>query len=482
MSTEKNLNNKIKIATKWSAITEILSKLVSPMTSMILARLLTPEAFGIVATLTMVVSFVEIFTDAGFQKYIIQHKFENDVDKDESTNVAFWSNFVMSMIIWGGIALFRDPLASLVGNPGLGYVLVIACVSIPLCAFSSIQMARYKRSLDFKTLFRVRIAGIVVPIFVTIPLAFWLRNFWALVIGNITSNCINAILLTYYSQWKPEFFFSKTKFREMISFSVWSMFEQVSIWLTSYIDAFIVGTMLSQYYLGIYRTSVSIVGQIVALITAVTTPVLFSSLSKLQDDQDEFLRLFFKFQKLVGLLVIPLGVGIFLFRNFITDIFLGDQWREAAYFIGLWGLTSSITIVLSHYSSEVYRAKGKPKLSVLAQVLHIVVLCPTVYIAVNYGFSVLCTVRALVRLELIGVNLIIMYVLMKMPLKRMFTNIFPSCIASCSMMFILFFPESSSIIYSISYILFAVLLYVVVIMFFPQERAILLNLKTLIKK
>ena len=482
MAKDNSLNNRIKIATKWSAITEILAKLISPLTSMVLARLLTPEAFGIVATLTMVITFAEIFTDAGFQKYIIQHKFKNEIDKEDSTNVAFWSNFVMSMIIWGGIALFRDPLAELVGNPGLGYVLVIACVSIPLCAFSSIQMARYKRDLDFRTLFRVRVVGVLVPLFVTIPLAFYMRNFWALVIGTITANCINAILLTYYSKWKPKFFFSKIKFKEMFSFSMWSMFEQVTIWLTSYVDAFIVGTMLSQYYLGIYRTSVSVVGQIVALITAVTTPVLFSSLSKLQDDREEFLRLFFKFQKFVGLLVMPLGVGIFIFRKLITDFFLGDQWGEAAYFIGLWGLTSSITIVLSHYSSEVYRAKGKPKLSVLAQVLHIVVLCPAVLIAIDYGFYILCTVRAIVRLELIAVNLIIMYLLMKMPIGKMFSNILPSCIASCAMMIVLFLPEPSGLFQNIFYVMLDVILYVAVIMFFPQEKSILLNIKTIIKK
>ena len=78
MSNENSLNNRVKTATKWSAVTEILSKLVSPLTNMVLARLLTPEAFGIVATLTMVISFAEIFTDAGFQKYIIQHKFDNE--------------------------------------------------------------------------------------------------------------------------------------------------------------------------------------------------------------------------------------------------------------------------------------------------------------------------------------------------------------------------------------------------------------------
>ena len=129
---------------------------------MVLARLLTPEAFGVVTTLTMIITFAELFTDAGFQKYLVQHEFIGDTDREQSTNVAFWSNFVLSLFIWGIIAVFAEPWATLVGSPGVGNVLIIACISIPLAAFSSIQMALYRRDLDFKTLFKVRIVSILI--------------------------------------------------------------------------------------------------------------------------------------------------------------------------------------------------------------------------------------------------------------------------------------------------------------------------------
>lgn len=433
-----NNTNKILSATKWSTITEIVAKLITPITSVVLARLLTPEAFGVVTTLTMVITFAEIFTDAGFQKYLIQHEFVDDTDREQSTNVAFWSNLIMSLAIWAIIAVFADPLAAMVGNPGLGHVLIIACVSIPLAAFSSIQMALYKRDLDFKTLFKVRIAGVCIPLLVTVPLAFYLRSYWALVIGTIVSNAANAILLTVYSKWKPRFYYSFLKLKEMFSFSAWSVVEAVSIWLTGYVDIFIIGVYLNEYYLGLYKTSMTVVGQIMGLITAATTPILFSSLSRLQTDEQAFQTLFFKFQKLVGLLVIPLGVGIFCYSDLITKILLGNQWLEASSFIGLWGLTSAVTIVLSHYSSEVYRAKGRPRLSVLAQALHIVVLLPAVLIAVKYGFETLIVTRALVRLELILVNLVIMYIVVKISPWKMFKNISYSIFSSMIMAVVAF--------------------------------------------
>ncbi len=478
----ESLNKKVKTATKWSTLGEVAAKLVTPISSMVLARLLTPDAFGVVTTLAMIITFAEIFTDAGFQKYLVQHEFKGRQDFDESTNVAFWSNLIMSLVIWGIIALFSAPLAAIVGNPGLGHVLVIACVSIPLEAFSSIQMALFKRDLDFKTLAKVRIVSTLIPLLVTVPLAFWLRSYWALVIGTITVNLVNAVLLTVYSKWKPRFFYCFKKLKEMLSFTIWSMFEAVSIWLTNYVDVFIVGTMLSQYYLGLYKTSSTLVGQIMGLITAITTPILFSALSRLQNDENEFQHLFYRFQKLVGILIIPLGVGIFIFKDLVTELLLGSQWSEAAGFVGLWGLTSAVTIVLSHYSSEVYRAKGKPKLSVLAQVLHIIVLWPTVLIAVKYGFETLYIARSLVRFELITVNLCIIGLIIKMPVGRMFTNIMPSCIAAVAMFIVVLLPQSNSLALYILYAFIAALIYIGVIMFFPEERKLLFELPKMIMK
>lgn len=475
------LNNKILNATKWSTITEIIAKLITPITSIILARLLAPEAFGVVATLAMIISFAEIFTDAGFQKYLIQHEFKNEDDRIKSTNVAFWSNLSMSLIIWGIIGIYSEKLSVLVGNPGLGNVLTIACISIPLTAFSSIQMALYKRNLDYKTLFRVRLTGICVPLVTTIPLAFLLKSYWALVIGTITSNIANAFLLTIYSSWKPQLYFSFLKLKEMLSFSIWSMIEAISIWLTSYIDIFVIGIYLNEYYLGLYKTSMTVVGQITGLVISATTPILFSSLSRLQNDENSFKNLFFKFQKTISILIIPMGVGIFCYSDYITRILLGNQWMEASHFIGLWGLTSAITIVISHYSSEVYRAKGRPKLSVLSQFLHIIVLCPALLISVKYGFEVLCTTRALIRFELILVNVIIMYIYIKISIKQILYNIYPSIVASIIMSSIAFILSNigNSILWQTFSIIACIISYTITIYYFPNEKYII---KTLIQK
>lgn len=474
------LSNKVAKATKWSAYAEIIGKLVGPITTMVLARVLTPEAFGVVTTLTMIIAFAEIFTDAGFQRYIIQHEFESDEDKDKSINVAFWSNLIMSLLLWGLIAIFAEPLATLVGNPGLGIVLVVACASIPLEAFSSIQMAVFKRSLDFKSLFYRRLVAVAIPLFITIPLALWLRSYWALVFGTIAVNLSNAIILTLQSPWKPRFYYSFARLNDMLSFSVWSMFDAILIWATNYIEIFFIGCMLSAYYLGIYKTSMTTVTQFTSVITSAILPVIMPALSRTQHDYAAMREILLKIQKYLGILLLPIGFCILMFSQLITDILLGSQWQEAVPFIGIWGLMEVITVVFQRICSNIFPAIGKPRISVTVQVLHLVVLIPAVYISIGYGFSVLFYTRAFVRLQLVAVCSLFAYWTIKLSFTSMLKNLIPEFLACVSMCLVAAFllGINRSMVCSVLWIILSACMYVCVLYLFPQERVIIKGLKS----
>ena len=394
----KSIDKKIGQATKWSSITEIMAKLVAPISSMVLARLLVPEMYGVVASVNMVISFSELFTDAGFQKYLIQHEFENEEDLTKATNVAFWTNLIISFIAWGLIILFASPIAKLVGNPGKEFVLCVSCVSIPLAALSSIQNARFKREMDFKTLFSVRLVAILVPFFVTIPLAFITRNYWSLVIGTIVINIANAVVLTVRSKWKPKFYYNAKVLKTMLSFSLWSMAESILAWLINWGDTFIVGLYLSQHFLGLYKTSMTTVNQIIGIISAATVPVMLTALSRLQNDELKFKETYYKFNFLTSILLLPMGAGMYIYRNLICSIMLGPAWSEAANFMGIWGLISAVAILYNSYNGNVLISKGKPQISVIVQVVQIAFIVPAVYYSVKISYDCLVYTRALVRL------------------------------------------------------------------------------------
>ena len=476
--------NKVRNATKWSSITEIVAKLINPITSMVLARLLTPEAFGVVATISIVITFSEIFTDAGFQKYLIQHEFKDDNERSQHTSVAFWSNLFVSSLIWLLIAIFRNNLAEIVGCSGLGNVLTIACISIPLAGFSSIQSALFKRDFDFKTLFFVRMAALLVPLVITIPLAIIYRNYWALIIGTISSNVVNAVILTSKSKWKPSFYYNFNQLREMLSFTIWTIAESVLVWLTLYLDLFIVGKVLDSYYLGLYRTSISIVNQITNIVVGILVPVLFSALSRCQDDTQSFNNTFFKFQKIAAFLIFPMSVGIYVFSDLVTSIMLGGQWGDAASFIGLWGLLNAPVLVFSTFASEAYRAKGKPNIASLSQVLHLIVVVPVVIICIQYGFEALYIGRSLVRIEAVLVNIILIAVCIGMSPLKMLTNIAPITIASAIMGISGYVLRilSEGLIWQFVTIFICMVIYFGLTCLVPSERENLRELISIVKK
>lgn len=464
-------------SSKWSLLTEIIAKLIPPVTNMILARLLAPEAFGLVATITMVTSFAEIFADAGFQKYLVQHDFADEKDLDNSTNVAFWSNLSVSFVLWALIILFRDGLASAVGSEGLGTGIAVAAASIPVMSFSSIQMARYRRAMDFKSIFFARLVGIFLPLLVTVPLSFVLRNYWALIIGNLTVGFANAIFLTVRSKWKPRFFFEFARLREMMAFSVWALIERLLGWANLNIGIFIVGVFLSEYHLGLYKTSMAYVNQVLDIIVNSLSPVLLSALSRMKAEKEDVRLFFYSFEDKVAMFVIPMGIGIFVYRELFTTMLLGSQWTEAVGFIGLWALMRSILIVFGMFATDVCMSVGKPLYAVIGQVLTLCCLLPVLIISVPYGYTVLYIARSMVVLASVVVYSVIM---------KLAADISPLKIAGLSMPYFFaaflmgvvgwrFQQISNSVIWQLFTVLVCVIFYFAILFAIPRTRKTLLT-------
>lgn len=433
MQASKDLSKEISNATKWSVITNIVRKLITPVTNMVLARLLAPDVFGVVASISMVISFAEMFSDAGFQKYLVQHEFDDESKLFKSANVAFWTNLAIALSLWFEIAFFRRSIAKLVGSGGYEIHLVVAALSIPLVSFSSIQQALYARSFNFKGLFFPRLMNSLIPVIVTIPLAFFTRNCWSLIIGTLISNLSDAVLLTAKSKWKPSFGYSLRELKRMLSFSIWTIFESCSIWLTINIDIFLLGRVLSSYHLGLYKTSITSVNQISTLITTTIIPVLFAGLSRYQNNPEKYRETFYSFQRKCAIILIPMSIGIFLYGDVVTWFLLGNQWMEAQTFISLIGLMQAFTVLYANFASEVYRSMGEPKVSFVVQMLYIVCIICGVNLGAKKEFVELCVIRALLMIVFIIIHLFALVTRYHMNLGIMIKNIASPLLASLLM-------------------------------------------------
>lgn len=469
------MDTKVVAAAKWSLITEVLAKLITPVTNIILAHILAPTAFGILATIMMVISFAEMLADAGFQKFLVQYEFESEDEKQKNVSVAFISNIVLAIVLWLVIIIWRDELAILVGNEGLGFPLAIMGAMLPLGAFSSIQMAMYRRSFNFKFLLSIRMITIITPLFISIPMALAGFDYWSLIAGLLAAHLFTAIALCVRQEKLISIYFSSTVFQKMFSFSAWSLAEAFSIWLTAWVDTFIISHFLDAYYLGLYKMPTAIVTTIMAIATSSMAPVLFSALSRHQHNQVEFEKTFLTFQRYMALFLVPLGVGMFVYQDFIVEILLGPQWKLAGIVLGSWALSSSLVTAISYLISEAFRAKGMPNISFLAQMAHLFVLIPVIYICVQYDFTTFVYARSIVRVQMIAVLLYLLAIYVGMNAWLVIRNIKSYIIASAVVgtgSYVLLHLHNS-MIWTIFCICISLILYLVVLYLFPTERIIL---------
>lgn len=469
------MDTKVVAAAKWSLVTEVLAKLITPVTNIILAHILAPTAFGILATIMMVISFAEMLADAGFQKFLVQYEFESEDEKQKNVSVAFISNIVLAIVLWLVIIIWRDELAILVGNEGLGFPLAIMGAMLPLGAFSSIQMAMYRRSFNFKFLLSIRMITIITPLFISIPMALAGFDYWSLIAGLLAAHLFTAIALCIRQEKLISIYFSSTVFRKMFSFSAWSLAEAFSIWLTAWVDTFIISHFLDAYYLGLYKMPTAIVTTIMAIATSSMAPVLFSALSRHQHNQVEFEKTFLTFQRYMALFLVPLGVGMFVYQDFIVEILLGPQWKLAGIVLGSWALSSSLVTAISYLISEAFRAKGMPNISFLAQMAHLFVLIPVIYVCVQYDFTTFVYARSIVRVQMIAVLLYLLAIYVGMNAWLVIRNIKSYIIASAVVgtgSYVLLHLHNS-MIWTIFCICISLILYLVVLYLFPTERIIL---------
>ena len=348
----------------------------------------------------------------------------------------------MSLIIWGIIIAFRYPIASLVGSPGLETAIVVACAAIPIAAFSSIQSAIYKRNLNFRIPFIVRMIGLGVTFFITIPLAFWLRSYWALIISSLIQGLVAAVTLTLYSDWKPRLYYSFRRLKGMFGFSIWITIDQFLSWTNNYLDLFIAGKKFNQHTLGIYKTSINASNKMLGIFSKSFIPMLLPTYSKLQNDIPQLRSTILKMQKYFGVILLPIGFTIFLYSDLITKIFLGNQWLEAAPLIGIWGVVHTFSLVINRFCSNAYTAINKPHISVILSAMFAIVTIPTIIISSKYGFQTMFVARALTKLWLLSLHLVTIFMLIRLSPFKIIGNILPELIG-CGIMVIITYSLSS---------------------------------------
>ena len=369
--------NEVKIAShksiKWSFFGELFSKIATPISAMILARLLTPEIYGITTAVSIVITFCETVLENGFSKYIIQHNFKNDDEYYKSIRLLMSFSFLVSLLFCAAIFFLRYPLSSAIGNAGYELSLFVSCLQIPFAALNAMLVSHLKRSFRFNKLFIVRVFFCIVPFCVTIPLAFFGFGYWSLIIGTISSQIVQFIVLAIVVRTKLFPYFNFRLFLNIFKKAAPMVFESLIIWLCTWTSTIIATRFFDNYVVGLIKVSNSTVNSIFSLFSATFISVLFPTLSRLRDNEKEFENCFFDIQKSALSILLPLGIGSFLFSKLLTQVMLGSQWSEASFIIAVFSLAKPLTCCFNFFLSEVFRSKGHFYSSILYQIAILII-------------------------------------------------------------------------------------------------------------
>lgn len=475
----------IKKAVKWSMICEIIAKIIAPITTIVLARLLSQEVFGIVASLTAITTLADLLADAGFNAYIIQHQFANDKEKIDVYNICFWSNLIISLFLFGVIACNRDVFSMLVGAEGYGNVLIIASLVIPLVSVSSVEMAIMKRDLNFKSLGLIKVTSKIIPFVTTIPFALLGFGFWSLILGSLIGEAVGCILCLMFSGFLPSFSYNTNYLGRIFSFSSWAYIESILEWLLFNVPVLVLASVYGISELGVFKVGLNVINQITSSIYALYSNVYKSAISREQNNIEGFRTIFLTFQKYASLVSLPLGIGVLLYRNLVTTILLGSQWGEASVIVGIWGVMATLSISYGNFYSDAIRAKGYPKILVVIDFIYLFFIVLLLVNAYSINFVSFCIVFCLLKgiqpLLQIAFGRVICQVDFLMVLKNSYPQIFASLVMG-GMIWLLRF-DALDFAGSLMSIVFCVVIYFSVFFVLSPERALYKNyLCRLIKK
>ncbi len=410
-SSAQELKNSAIKALKWSFFTEMIFKIIPPLATIILARVLIPRDFGIFAVAMVVTSFAQLLQDFGLGSALIQR----EVNVKKSASVIFWTNTFLGIILYF-VIFFLSPLASIFFNePVLTKILRVLALQIVFISLGAAHIALLRRNFQFKKVFFSTIGSTSATGVTSVTLALMGYGVWALIFGALAGSVCQMFLLWKLSQWSPELTFDFKLLKELFVFGRWILVDLFFVWIISQGEIIAIGRFLGLADAGIYRLAFTLVLLVFGSVFNPLYSTLYSYFSRLQNNKGDLKIVLSKFLKINTFLVLPIGIGLVLVAQPISSVFLGPKWQGIG---DVMILLSFIQIVswLVGINNIFYSATGRPDINSKIRGICIPLYLPVYFISASHGLIAFCIARLFLEFIYMGIQLF--------ALKRLF-NVSP---------------------------------------------------------
>ena len=388
-----SLKQKSAEGLKWSFIETIGVRLFSVSTYFVLAKLLDPVVFGIVALTNTFVYFSEIFVEQGFVAALVQRK---NLEQAHLSS-AFWGNLGLGGIFFVLTYLGAPGVASLYDEPLLTDLLRVHAITYLLSSSVKVQLALLQRELLLKTVAIARTVAIVVSCVVSIAMAYRGYGAWALVLQQIIFNGVQAVLLWIMNSWRPTLTFSWPHYREIFGFGSKVMLNRTTTYLVRYADTLLIGYFLGTGPLGYYSFAQKIFITLTELVDLTYTRVTFSVFSLLQDQKAELSRKFYQFIDSVALVSIPLFSAAFVFSPIAIPLVFGEKWLNSIPVVQILSVAGVLTCFYA-CTNNLFAGIGRVGLNLRIKLMYLGLSLLLMYGAVQFSIEAVAVTYILAML------------------------------------------------------------------------------------
>ena len=336
--SQQSLKDKTIKGTMWSAIDNVAQFGVQFIVSIVLARLLSPDDYGLIGIITIFTTVCTAIINGGFSSALIR----TQKSTDEDYNTAFICNLLMSILLYAIVFLCSPLIADFFNRQELVALTRVSSFTMIIGALAIVQQTRLTKRIDFKTQTKITLIASVASGVIGISLALMDFGVWALVMQGIISQLLRTILLWIYNHWVPSIRFSKESFNRLFGFG-WKMMASGildSLWTQLY--QVIVGKFYSPATLGQYTRAKQFSTMFSSNLSGVIQRVTYPVLSDIQNEKERMIAAYRKIIKTMMFMTFALMFALGAVSEPLLYCLIGPKWHEAATYLPLICLVGSL--------------------------------------------------------------------------------------------------------------------------------------------
>ncbi len=375
-----SLKQKTAIALAWDFGGTLAQTLSGFIISIFLARLLTPEEFGLVGMALVLITISQVFVDVGFASALIQ----NQETTHLSYSSVFWLNVVMGVLLTSLFYFFAPYIGRFYENQEVTSLVRWLSLIFVFNAFSIVQTALLKKKLNFRVLSISTIIGGSIGGVVGVVFAFLGFGVYSLVIHNIVTALLVTVLLWSAAGWRPDFKFSISEIKKLTGYSSYVFFDRFVSTIFQRLDIVVIGKALSPATLGFYTRAVSLKNQVATFSSSSVSKVFFPVLASLQDNAKEFSKVYFKVISIVAFVSFGLTGILYVLGEDIIIVLFGEKWRPSVAIFQIL-ILAACNYPLSVMMINAFMSKGRSRENFYVGIFRKSIRIIPLYIAYAYG-------------------------------------------------------------------------------------------------